>query len=175
MAVPGKIRQGGVDGGGSNGGGGGGEWGRQGNRQTLLKEGKAVEKKLKTRWKAGMSAFCFFIIWAVWRSRWLSSLRRYYWQLLRCVCACMCILVLLCVCVCECTWCSKTEREKVWTPVPQYLHVYVRLTSLAPNLGKIGHCGISFSEKLKLETKGFLSGERSPGLAASSPSSDSSK
>lgn len=40
-------------------------------------------------------------------------------------------------------------------PVPQYLHVYVRLTSLSPNLGKIGHCGISISEKLKLETKGF--------------------
>lgn len=43
MAVPGKIRQGGVDGGGSTG------RRRGARRQTLLKEGEEVEKKLKTR------------------------------------------------------------------------------------------------------------------------------
>lgn len=86
-------------------------------------------------------------------------------------CSSHCSCMFVCVSVRD----AQRLREKVSTPVPQYLHVRVRLTSLAPNLGKIGHCGISISEKLKQETKGFLSGERSPGLAASSPSSDSSK
>lgn len=170
MAVPGKIRQSGVDGGGSKWGGGGGEWGRQGDRQ-FIEGGKVGGKEAQTRWKAAMSAFCFLSFGCL-----DVQIIVFVKMLLFTVTSlCVCVHISVQLCVWKCTWCSKRKEEKVWTPLPQYLHVYVRLTSLSPNLGKIGHCGISISEKLKLETKGFLSGERSPGLSASSPSSDSSK
>lgn len=165
MAVPGKIRQGGVDGGGSKGGG---EWGKKGDGLYWRRE-RRWKRSSKADERKGWVRSAFYRL-AVWMFRWLSSLRCYYWQLV--LCACMCISA---VCLCMQVYQLQHEKEKVWTSLPQYLHVYVRLTSLAPNLGKIGHCSISISEKLKLETKGFLSGERSPGLAASSPSSSSSK